>query len=327
MFLPEYKIEIFYCFCYVLSLIASPAYTQGNSEHPVRVEFRQQNEQIDVLTDDKLFTSYRFSNKLTKPILFPVCSPSGIVVNRMFPIENVAGETMDHPHHTGLFFTYDEVNGNDFWGATSAPPQILHKEIRQMQALQGKGILSTVSVWNDTNNISLLQERRVMTFYPGKNESIIDFDIELWAIQQVVTFKDTKEGMFAIRVAEWLKETDGTGHYLSSNGDVGENGVWGKRAQWVALEGIKDGGKIGIVIGHHPQSINFPTFWHARGYGLFSANPLGQSVFESSHGITNASPYNLTLKPGEGALFKFRLIIYEGPRTAKQIQQFFNDFQ
>nr|WP_217452098.1 DUF6807 family protein [Mucilaginibacter humi] len=59
---------------------------------------------------------------------------------------------------------------------------------------------------------------------------------------------------------------------------------------------------IGII--DHPQNPNYPTFWHARGYGLFAANPLGEKIFTNGK-----SEKNLTLKKGESVTFKYRIVI------------------
>src|ERR1039458_3714513 len=45
----------------------------------------------------------------------PVRSASGKIVTRWFPMENIPGESRDHLHHTGLWFSYDDVNGVKFW--------------------------------------------------------------------------------------------------------------------------------------------------------------------------------------------------------------------
>ena len=138
--------------------------------------------------------------------------------------------------------------------------------------------------------------------------------------------------MFAIRLAQWLTEnTDskyqlGTGAYLSCNGDEKQEGVWGKRAEWVRIQGNKDGKTVGIAILNHPTSTNYPTYWHARGYGAFSANPLGQYAFQKSHRAENPKPFNLTLDKGERASFKFRVIIYDGPRTKQQLDSEFRKY-
>ncbi len=290
------------------------------------VEFVEGEDKIDVMVGDNLFTSYRYGDKLTKPILYPVKSPSGIVVNRSFPFEKVEGESTDHPHHTGLFFTYDKVNADGFWNNTTSPPQIKHVNVAQMAGDDGKGTLSVVLHWVGKSGKVLLKEKRDMVFRAAKDEYAIDFTIQLTAQDQKVVFGDTKEGMFAIRVAGWLREDNGTGEYLNSNGDRREKGVWGKRASWVRLEGEKDNQTYGISILNHPDSVNYPTYWHARGYGLFSANPLGQFDFQKGRGIDNPQAFALTLEPGQSALFKFRMLIYEGKRSAEQLEKVFTEY-
>ena len=133
--------------------------------------------------------------------------------------------------------------------------------------------------------------------------------------------------MFAIRVADWLSEDKGTGKYLDSDGNMGEPTIWGKKTTWVRLEGIKDGKIIGIAIFNHPTITCFPTYWHARGYGLFSANPLGQLDFLKGRNVKNPQPLNFTLYPNKsGLLFRFRMIIYEGQKSAEQLEKEFQAF-
>ncbi|MBN1466400.1 PmoA family protein [candidate division KSB1 bacterium] len=289
-----------------------------------RVTFVRGEDKIDILIDGKVFTSYVTASQylgksVTKPILFPVLTPAGLNVTRSFPFAEVAGESHDHPHHTGIFFTYDEVSGNGFWNNTTFPPQIKHMQVKNMQG-GASGELTTESEWIGKENVALLREERTMLFIPGEAETAIDFTITLTALQDKVEFGDTKEGMFAIRVAHPLQEQDFTGEYQSSNGDKGEKGVWGKRAEWVKLEGQIEGVDVGIAILNHPTSTNYPTFWHARGYGLFSANPLGQFAFENARKVENPQRFGLTLAKGQSALFKFRMIIYDGLRSTEQMQ-------
>jgi hypothetical protein len=133
--------------------------------------------------------------------------------------------------------------------------------------------------------------------------------------------------MFAIRVADWMSEEKGTGKYLSSDGNVGEPNIWGKKADWARLEATKDGKTIGIAIFNHPASACYPTYWHTRGYGLFSADPLGQLDFLKGRNIKNPQPLNFTLQPGQNAIFRFRMIIYESPKPAEQLERQFTAFK
>ncbi len=291
-----------------------------------KVEFIEHDQQIDVMADGTLFTTYLFKSDLVKPILYPITSPSGVIMNRRFPYQEVEGESEDHPHHTGVFFTIDLIHGNHFWGSSEKPPEIRHVGVEEMSPGSGKGVLKTVMHWVSVNGQILLEEKRTMTFIPGTSENTVDFSITLTAVDTTVVFHDTKEGMFAIRVAHWLKEDGGTGKYLNSEGEETEENVWGRKAKWMRLQGEKEGDVFGIAILHHPTSIYYPTYWHARGYGLFSANPLGQEAFQSGRGVENPVAYNLTLEPGESALFKFRMILYEGERTADQIETIFHQY-
>ena len=290
------------------------------------VEFIKSKNQIDVVINDRLFTSYLHGPELTKPILYPVKSPSGLIVNRGYPLNQIARESTDHPHHVGIFFTYDEVNEDGFWNNTTSPPRIKNIEVKEMTPGSTKGTLSTVMHWIGKSGHVLLEENRTMTFLLGDDEYAIDFDIELTAGTEKVVFHDTKEGMFAIRVADWMREENGTGQYLSSNGARNEKNIWARRAKWVRLEAEKDNKTIGIALLNHPDSVNYPTFWHARGYGLFAANPLGQLIFQQGTNQPNPEPLELTLQPGQKANFRFRMIIYEGKRTTEQLNKKFESF-
>ncbi len=311
---------------YLPALITGFLMFAGGCGTGPKVELVQGKNCIDVMIGTKHFTSYLYGDELPRPVLFPLRSPSGIAVGRSYPLAEVEGETKDHPHHTGLFFAYRYVNDDDFWLSTASPARIRHMKVTKMTGTTCRGDLSTVSRWVGKDGQVLLEENRDMLFLAGKDEYTIDFNITLAAQDTKVVFTDSKEGMLAVHVADWLKESGGSGTYFSSSGDRTEKEVWGKRARWVCLQGQKDGRTIGIAILNHPSSVNYPTYWHTRGYGLFAANPLGQYVFEKERDPQQARPFQLTLEPGQTAHFRFRVIIYEGDRTGQQIEQRFRKF-
>src|SRR5579872_2060866 len=72
-------------------------------------------DKIDIDFDGQPFTTFHYGGDARKPYLAPVRSPSGKIVNRHFPMEKVEGESRDHLHHWGLWFSYDDVNGIKFW--------------------------------------------------------------------------------------------------------------------------------------------------------------------------------------------------------------------
>ena len=323
------------------------AVTAAGSQAKPKVVFVKAKNKINVIIGGKHFTSYLYGEDLTKPMLVPVRTPSGIAVNRRHPLVEMEGGSKDHPHHVGIFFAVDQVNGTNFWRNVAPPPQIKHIKITEMAGGMGEGRLSTVMHWRDNRGKVLLEENRSMVFLAGvnKNEYAIDFSMDLTAKDIKVVFEDIEEGMFAIRVADCLREgnpaitlrpgqplpkesVSGTGRYFSSNGDETAKNVWGKRARWVALQGIKQGKIVGVAILNHPASINYPTYWHVRSYGLFSANSLGQGDFQrqSKYKKNPVLPFRLTLKAGETVHFRFLVIVYEGARTKEQMEMRFKEF-
>jgi hypothetical protein len=284
-------------------------------------------------------------DNISKPVLYPVYAASGTEITRGFPINPKTGERADHPHQIGIWLTYGKVNGTDFWGngskglgvRNSNGGIIRHEKIEKAEGGKGTGILESHETWIDSSGVEILKERSVYTFISIGNIRIIDRSTQLTALEKDVVFDDTKEGMFAIRVARQLelplkgniemvnadssvsKTTDTlnigiTGNYISSEGIQGE-AVWGTRAKWVKLDG-KIGDKIiSIAICDHPENPGYPTYWHARGYGLFSANPLGVKDFTNGGELMN-----FVIPAGKSATFRYRVIISSGSRlTDKEL--------
>ena len=64
---------------------------------------------------------------------------------------------------------------------------------------------------------------------------------------------------------------------------------------------------VSIIIIDHPQNPGYPTYWHARNYGLFAANPLGQKVFSNGKTVLNYK-----LLKGESVVFRYKILIASG---------------
>ncbi len=88
-----------------------------------------------------------------------------------------------------------------------------------------------------------------------------------------------------------LDNTGVTGEYTSSEGLKGD-AVWGTRGRWTMLTGTVESEPVTLVMLDHPSNPGFPTYWHARGYGLFAANPMGEKVFTDGK-----KELNVTIEP------------------------------
>jgi hypothetical protein len=293
--------------------------------------------QIDLYYDGKLLTAYNYSDSIKKPILFPINTISGITVTRGYPIAPRPGERIDHPHHTGMWLNYEYVNGLDFWNNSTAIPYgdrahygtIIHDGIVKTEAVANRARLEVTARWVDHNNQILLRESTRYNFRVDSNDFIIDRTTTLTALTEEVSFNDAKDGFLGLRVTRELElpseeaqvfiDSKGnqttvpvvnnqgvSGNYISSEGLEG-NDVWGTRGRWVMLKGVKNDKNVSIIIIDNRKNIGYPTFWHARGYGLFAANPLGQEVFSKKK-----QTLNFKLKESESATFRYRVVIHEG---------------
>ncbi len=288
---------------------------------------RKSDTEIEVLVNGKHFTTLLYNkDNLVKPVFFPVYTSKGTMLTRGYPFMQVEGESQDHPHHQGIFFTYDNVNGVGYWNRPEPPPWIKVKEIKRMEDGKDQGVLEFTAEWIAPDHKPQLREDRTVVITYGPNWRAMDFTMKLTALDTTITFHDTKEGMFGIRVAHWLRERGGTGHYINSEGAEKAENVWGRRAKWVALSGEKDGEHVVIAFFAHPNSVNYPPYWHARNYGLFAVNPLGQWRFQRDTGVENPQYLNFTLKPGESGLFRYKLVFYEGTLTKEQIDKMYEEW-
>ena len=87
------------------------------------------------------------------------------------------------------------------------------------------------------------------------------------------------------------------------------------------LTGTVGPNPITLAIMDHPRNVGYPTYWHARGYGLFAANPLGQEVFSNGK-----QKLNLTLEPKQSVTFRHRLLILSATATSAQMEQQYRRF-
>ncbi|MGD0578587.1 MAG: PmoA family protein [Bryobacteraceae bacterium] len=279
---------------------------------PAQVHFTRQPDSIAVEIAGRPLTTFYFGPSAPKPYLHPLLAPSGQRLTRLYPMESVDSESRDHPHHRGLWITHGDVNGIDFWANETEQRKgkqglIVLREIRDVQDGPAKGMIWAVFEWRDPDGRTLLVEDRVMCFSGEGQARTIHFDVTLHAVSKVV-FGDTKEGFFAIRLRDELTELKGTGKMTNAAGQTGMELVWGHRSPWVDYCGTLDGRALGIAIFDHPANHAHPTWWHARDYGLFAANPFGERDFTGD----KTKDASLTLAPGESVRFRYRVFIHPG---------------
>jgi hypothetical protein len=305
----------------VVLLLAAAAYSSA------QVNITQAGDHISIEIDHQPFTDFYYGAAFPKPYLWPLRTTSGLAVTRSFPMQPVEGESHDHPHHRGLFIGYGEINGVNFWEnefsyKTENRGRIVVRSIKDLKSGSKSGTIKAIFEWHDPGGADIMDENRTMTFYSEPNRRVIDFDITFTA-KIALQWADTKEGFFAIRVADSMSEQHG-GKMVNSLGAAGEKEVWGKPADWADYSGQVNGQPAGITILAHPTNPRFPPRWHSRAYGLFAVNPWGLKDFV---GDKTAQGGGLQMAPGQSMRLRYRVVIHGGDITPLNIPDLYREYK
>jgi len=292
---------------------------------------------LSVTVNGQPFAEY-VVDQANKPYLGPVFGPTGKQMTRNYPMKVVEGEQQDHPHHRGICFGNQGMAGVDTWeeqltlaqaeakkpGSTEARAKLIgfikHRAYKELKADAKEAVVVAVSDILDVDGKKLLEEEHRMTFRADADTRTIDFDLDYIASEGPVTFKDVKDAGFSIRVpsemaVEIEKNKKGSGHIINSEGQT-DDAAWGKRAKWCDYHGTVGGEALGVAMLNHPSSLRFPTPWHVRNYGLFTANPFGTRSLDKT-----AEDGTIELQKGERIKLRHRLIFHKGDEKAGKIAE------
>jgi hypothetical protein len=289
---------------------------------PPDIRLEPTDNSLKVFIGDALFTEYR-THDAQRPYLYPITAPSGANLARPYPMEE--GGAKDHPHHRSLWFTHGSVNGIDYWADGPKHGVQKHHEFYDIKPGKGTASFRTRTHWQRPSGDHTLTDERLITIHATEEQRSIDFTVTLIADTQDILFGDTKEGSFALRVCPSLtpEEKDSRAHILSSTGKK-DAAVWGQQAPWVCYHGPDPLGTDTLVtLFDHPKNLRHPTWWHARTYGLFAANPFGQHDFEK---LEDKTAGDFTLKKGERLTLSYRVHIQHGQLDPTLLQDEFQRF-
>lgn len=281
-------------------------------------------------------TSYHAGLEEGKPFFYPIIGPTGLPMTRKWPVEELAeGEADDHIHHRGMWYGLGNVNGLDFWHYAGDDKKkdkvfgtIRHLGMNGVTMSKEDIVFKTKSEWlehADQTKRVMSDQREFRLFYRGDGALVVDATISLIADAGDVLIKDDKEGAWSIRTQPKLRlEGDvAEGSIVNSEGITGKD-AWGKRAKWVDYFGPdQKGEQVGIAIFDHPSNLRHPTWWHARHYGLFTANPFGEGNFDKE---AEEGAGNYTIKNGETLTFRYRTIFHKGDEKAAGIAKAYEEF-
>jgi hypothetical protein len=317
----------------VLVLAAVNLWAQDKQE---AVSFERQGNNIQVAIGGKPFTTYHFDPGTAKAYLQPLRSASGVIVTRGFPIGDTvpaehAHDSSVEPHQRGMYFAHGDINGFNFWSeevfskyyGNAYHAAFGRMVLRKVEEVQGGPLFGTIRATFDLEGPDrkpFAEEVQQFRFSGDSHSRAIECEFTVRAGEGPVKFGDTKEGVFALRLAPELDAPSGS--MVNSEGGQGEAQIWGKRANWVDVDGVIDGQAVGVAIFDSPKSFRHPTYWHARGYGLLAANPFGLRDFlRDPH-----QDGSYTIPAGGSIQFRYRVLIHDGDYKQAHVVERYGDY-
>lgn len=272
---------------------------------------------VDVVLNGQKLTSLEFGTTWDKPFLYPLQTPSGVTLSRGWPVAERPDDSKDHVWHRGLFFGHGDINGVDFWRELGAGKT--GKVVVRKPPVWRKGSLSVAGDLMPPQGTRMGSVREEYRFARVGDAYEIDARMTFAADAGIaLKLGDTEEAAFGVRLAEEFREDRGA-TLLNSSGLIGTKKIWGKQAEWVDYSTKRDNRKVGIAILDHPFNPRHPTYWHARGYGLNSANAFGVRDFTGD----KSKDGSMTLAAGQTVTFRYLVILHDGDATEAKIAQRF----
>jgi hypothetical protein len=236
----------------------------------------------------RLFTTYTTHSGPNKPFFYPILTPEGAPMTRRWPLEQNTGESHDHIHHRGLWFTHSSVNGIDFWTEQGDKVgKTINTGFSDVESGPVCGEFRAATEWRTPDGKLIATDTRDVRLIPlSEGDRLLDFAITITPVGAPLTFGDNKDGTFGLRLPDSLAShpdssahiATPTGHTLNDSGQK-DGDAWGKPANWVDYWGPIAGKTYGVAIFDAPANLRHPQTWHARDYGLFTVNPFGLHDF------------------------------------------------
>jgi hypothetical protein len=283
--------------------------------NPVQAE--RAGDKWNITLDDKPFAVHVLGTEQDgRPHIAPIHAPGGPQVTRNYP--PIQGkDSDDHPtFHTGIFFTIDNINGNDYWRRKA---KAITRDSSKRPDPAGVTIEDEIEyLAADDDKTIICTEHRRTRYRPAPAGGLISLEVNLIADHDPITIGDSEEVGFAVRIAAPM-QVDRGGTILNSNGQRNQKEVWGKIANWCDYTGTADGKTAGVTLMPHPKNFR-PCWFHARDYGILLANPFGQRAY------TKTGDGSVTVKKGETLILRFAAYIHNGSPEFANVAKVYADY-
>jgi hypothetical protein len=286
----------------------------------------------DIRCGDALVSKLHGGADGDKPYLWPLLAPGEVPVTRAWPMDKAGAKSTDHVHQKSAWFCHGDVipegiplaakvkgvEGVDLWAEGAG-----HGWIVPWNVGKGEGTIDLGCLWQTSDHKTFMREERHISWRDLGDARLLVFDILLHADVCPITFGDTKEGSFGVRVNDQIAVKTGQGTISNADGKTGEKACWGYPSKWCDYSGTVDGKAVGITVFDDPAN-PYPACWHVRDYGLMAANPFGRngSGFPAMKGRTDL----VKMAKGDHLPLRYGILLHTGDAKTGRVAEHFETF-
>jgi hypothetical protein len=298
-----------------------------------KLSFSEEADGITLNIDGQLFIRYLVKSG-NRPVLWPVIGPTGDPMTRAYPVgPGPAEEAQDHIHHRSIWVGYEGVNDLDFWqepepGVERHYPngEQRHRDFVRTECDGETATIVTKNDWLDPEGQKVCEDERTWTFGTDGDQRWLDCRLIFTASEGDVRLADSKEGFFAVRVADSMNVDHKQGGKIITSRGLTDDAAWAQPAEWVDYQGPVAGENVGIAIFAQPESLNYPAPWLVRTYGLFAGNPLGQLGFTDDAPEVRDRPLRMTLSKGDSLVVHYRVVLHRGDEKEAKLAEKYAEY-
>ena len=266
------------------------------NEFPVVQAIPLQSEAIAFRISGEEVARYNAGWDMFRPYVFPLLGPDRHEVTRM----GHPHDPITHRHHYSVWVAHHDVGGVDFWSDGPNAGKQVHRNILALEDGPQSAAAMVGIDWVTPGGARVLTEERTYRVADlPDSERLIDIHLRLAPTEGTITFGPTSFGLLAVRVAKTMCVADGGGQILNSEGGLGEEAIFWKRATWCDYAGpVAPDLWNGIAFFAHPSNAGYPPEWHVRSDGWMGACLSRESPVQLAAGESLEARYGLYVHRG-----------------------------
>ena len=292
-----------------------PEYGDPRADHLTTYMYDSKKSGVWIRWKNAPVTCYRAESVQKYPYFYPLNSlKSGL---------SLVSETgQPWPHHRGVFFGSDKVNGRNYWQNNPDKDRIVSKKLELGECTTKSSEFFNECLWTPFEGDPIIADkRRFVLSIIDDGTYTLDAYYELTALTEI-TIQKTNHGLFGVRTTEDLS-VDGGGTLINSEGQQTQPNTHGKPARWMAAYGKRYGREDGLVEG---LAIMAPPFkrspfdrsvWFTRDYGNFSPMPF--DAFANNE--------KFVMPKDEVLQLAYRIVCYTGTPTNEFLNGHWEEFK